>query len=67
MATQSEAILENNLIKQLIGLGYQSVQIHDAEAFLGNLKTQLEKFNKTSFTTKEFDGYFKSLSQRQCI
>lgn len=63
MTIQSEAILENNLIKQLIGLGYQSVQIHDADAFLANLKTQLEVFNKTTFTTKEFDGILNHLAK----
>ncbi len=42
MSHQSEAILEANLIKQLLGLGYVSVKIQDGEAFLSNLKTQLE-------------------------
>jgi type I restriction enzyme R subunit len=63
MGHQSEAILENNLINQLVSLGYQSVQIHDAEAFLANLKTQLELFNKTTFTTKEFDGILNHLAK----
>ena len=63
MSSQSEAILENNLIKQLIGLGYESVQIHDAEGFLANLKTQLEVFNNTTFTTKEFDGILNHLAK----
>lgn len=63
MSHQSEAILENNLIHQLIGLGYDSVQIHDAETFLNNLKTQLEAFNKTTFTTKEFDGILNHLAK----
>ncbi len=63
MTTQSEAILESNLIKQLIGLGYESVQIHDGEAFVANLKAQLEIFNKTTFTTKEFDGILNHLAK----
>jgi type I restriction enzyme, R subunit len=50
MVAQSEAILENNLIKQLVGLGYESVKIHDGDAFVSNLKAQLESFNKTTFT-----------------
>lgn len=29
---QSEATLEYNLIEQLVGLGYQSVLIHDGDA-----------------------------------
>ena len=63
MAHQSEAILENNLIKQLIALGYQLVQIHDGDVFVNNLKTQLEAFNKTTFTAKEFDGILNHLAK----
>jgi len=49
---QPEAILESNMLRQLAGLGYESVQIHDSDAFLSNLQEQLEGFNKTKFTTK---------------
>jgi len=63
MSRQSEAILEFNLIKQLHGIGYDSVQIHDAEALLSNLQTQLEAFNKTKFTTKEFDAILNHLAK----
>ncbi len=34
MNRQSEAILEQTLLNQLIGLGYQSVKIPDGEAWL---------------------------------
>jgi hypothetical protein len=34
MTTQSEAILENNLIKQLIGLGYASAKIMEGAALV---------------------------------
>lgn len=63
MTTQSEAILESNLIKQLVALGYESVKIHDGDVFVSNLKTQLEKFNKTTFTTKEFDAILNHLAK----
>lgn len=46
MSHQSEAILENNLIKQLLSLGYESIQIQDGLALVANLKRQLELFNK---------------------
>ena len=46
MTKQSEAQLENNLIKQLTGLGYQNVTIKDGDALLSNLKAQLEGFRK---------------------
>ena len=59
---QSEQQLENALIKQLGGLGYQSVVIADEKALVANLKNQLEKHNqlslqkhnKTTFSEKEF-------------
>ncbi len=63
MTTQSEAILENNLIQQLLGLGYASIKIHDGDALLSNLQTQLETFNKTKFTTKEFSAILNHLAK----
>ena len=63
MTTQSEAILENNLLQQLVGLGYQSVAIRDGEELLSNLQSQLELFNKTTFTTKEYDAILNHLAK----
>lgn len=63
MSHQSEALLENNLIKQLIGLGYASVKITDVEGLLSNLKNQLELFNETTFTPKEFDAILNHLAK----
>lgn len=63
MSHQYEAILENNLIKQLIGLGYQSVKVMDGDVLVSNLKTQLEAFNKASYTDKEFDGILNHLAK----
>jgi type I restriction enzyme R subunit len=40
MTTQSEAILENNLIKQLVDLGYHSAKVMDGDALVSNLKQQ---------------------------
>ncbi|HEY3429568.1 MAG TPA: type I restriction endonuclease subunit R, partial [Cyclobacteriaceae bacterium] len=61
--SQSEAILENNLIQQLVGLGYQSVRIADGTELLSNLQTQLESFNKTTFTQKEFNAIINHLAK----
>ena len=63
MTTQPEAILENNLIKQLVGLGYTSVKIPDGEALVANLKKQLEAFNKANYTDKEFDTILNHLAK----
>jgi type I restriction enzyme R subunit len=63
MAHQSEALLENNLIKQLRGLGYASVTIPDGDALVFNLQSQLELFNETTFTAKEFDAIVNHLAK----
>jgi type I restriction enzyme R subunit len=63
MSHQSEALLENNLIKQLQGLDYASVTIPDGEALVYNLQSQLELFNETTFTPKEFDAIINHLAK----
>jgi type I restriction enzyme R subunit len=60
---QSEATLENDLIQQLVGLGYQSVRIADGDQLLDNLKAQLESFNKTTFSEKEFNAILNHLAK----
>ena len=54
MATQSEVVLEAKLIKQLVSLEYEKVSVVSEDELLANLKSQLEKHNKTSFTASEF-------------
>ncbi len=63
MTTQSEAILEANLIHQLVAMGYQQVAIPDGAALVNNLKTQLEAFNKIKFSNKEFEGILNHLAK----
>ena len=63
MTRQSEAILENNLIEQLVALGYTSVKVRDGEALVANLKSQLEAFNKASYSDKEFDAILNHLAK----
>ncbi|WP_026706662.1 type I restriction endonuclease subunit R [Flavobacterium frigidarium] len=63
MSHQSELQLENKLIKQLVGLNYSSVQILDGDALVSNLKSQLEVFNETIFTAKEFDAILNHLAK----
>ncbi|WP_282031750.1 type I restriction endonuclease subunit R [Winogradskyella eximia] len=63
MSKQSELQLENKLIKQLVCLSYKKVTITDGEALVSNLKAQLEAFNKTSFSTKEFDAILNHLAK----
>jgi type I restriction enzyme R subunit len=54
MSHQSEALLENNLIKQLRDLSYASLTIQDGAALVGNLQSQW-LFEQNYFT--EFDPY----------
>ena len=54
MATQSEQALENQLIKQLESLEYERVSVMSENDLLANLKRQLEKHNKTTFSEIEF-------------
>jgi type I restriction enzyme, R subunit len=63
MTTQSEAALEKKLIAQLKESGYSYVTIHNEEALLSNLKIQLEKYNSTTFSDKEFAAITNYLSK----
>ena len=63
MTTQSEAALENKMIQQLIGLGYESVKVQDGDALVSNLKSQLEAFNKATYSDKEFDSILNHLAK----
>ena len=62
MSTQSEAILENNLIKQLISLKYEKVDIKDDKDLESNLKSQLEFHNKTTISESEFKRILNHLN-----
>lgn len=63
MSTQSEAILEENLLKQLELQEYERVVINDNTELEKNLKTQLEKHNKTSITDTEFKRVLNHLKK----
>lgn len=63
MSTQSEQVLEDNLIKQLVSLGHNFVTIKDEDDLLVNLKTQLEKHNNLSLSAKEFSKVINHLDK----
>lgn len=63
MTTQSEAVLESKLIAQLKALDYSYVTIQNEEMLLSNLKIQLEKFNNTCFSDREFAAITNHLSK----
>lgn len=63
MSTQSEAKLEQDVISQLVGLGYENIPINNEDALLANLQGQLEKFNQTTFSAKEFAAILNHLAK----
>ena len=63
MTKQPEALLEHDLIQQLVGLGYASAKVMDGDALVSNLKSQLEAFNKTTYSDKEFDAILNHLAK----
>ena len=62
-AYQSEQVLEENLIKQLVSLEYERVTINDETQLKNNLKTQLEKHNKVTFSKLEFKRILNHLNK----
>jgi type I restriction enzyme R subunit len=63
MSKQSEAILEENLLKQLELQKYERVVIKDDKDLEKNLKTQLEKHNKTNISDTEFKRVLNHLNK----
>lgn len=53
-AYQSEAALEDKLIKQLVNQGYENPKIKDEEGLIVNLRTQLERLNGYKFNDAEW-------------
>ena len=67
MTSQSELILEQNLISQLAANGYDKVTIKDESDLLANLKKQLEKHNNKVFTDSDFKQIINHLSKSNNI
>ena len=63
MSTQSETIIENNLITQLKELGYSYASITNEDDINANLKNQLERFNGTTFSNREFTAILNHLGK----
>ena len=65
MAVQPEQVLEDNLVTQLVTLGYQVAKITDEKSLLANLKQQLEKLNnlKEKLSDNEFKQVLNALSK----
>jgi type I restriction enzyme R subunit len=67
MTSQSELILEQNLISQLAANGYEKVTIKDEADLLINLKKQLEKHNNKVFSDSDFKQILNHLTKSNNI
>ncbi|MFK7100948.1 type I restriction endonuclease subunit R [Flavobacterium oreochromis] len=67
MTSQSEQILELNLINQLSANGYENVVIKDENDLIVNLKKQLEKHNNKKFSDADFKQILNHLSKSNNI
>ncbi|MGI6258654.1 MAG: type I restriction endonuclease subunit R [Anaerolineaceae bacterium] len=56
---QSEAQLEQELLRQLEVQGYEIITIPSETALIGNLRLQLETLNKMTFSDKEWKRFFQ--------
>ena len=65
--TQSEQVLEDELVAQLIGLEYQRVLVTDEPSLLANLKTQLEALNDVALTDHEFSQVLNHLNKKSGV
>lgn len=63
MTHQSEQQLETALIEQLEVLGFTPVVLPDVGALVSNLRSQLEKFNQTTFSDAEFAKILNHLNK----
>ncbi|MEO1954126.1 MAG: type I restriction endonuclease subunit R [Campylobacterales bacterium] len=63
MSIQSEATLEKNLIKQLVKLKYEPIEIKDDKTLEKNLKIQIEKHNNIILSESEFKRILNHLSK----
>ena len=63
MSTQSEAVLEEELLQQLADNGYERIKIKNKKELLDNFKVQLEKLNKCYLKDEEFQSLLLYLDQ----
>ena len=60
-AYQSEAELEKAFLYLLEGQGYEYIDIHNADDLKANIRKQLERLNKITFTNEEWDRFFNTV------
>ncbi len=63
MSIQSEQVLEEQFIQQLQKLGYEYLVLSNEGRLLANLKKQLEKHNRITFSDTEFEKVLNILNK----
>jgi len=63
LTTQSEQVLEDNLVKQLETLGYSYVSIKNEKDLIANLKKQVEKHNNIVLSDIDFSKVLNHLNK----
>lgn len=63
MTLQSEQALEDNLINQLVGMGYERVEAANEAALVANLREQLQLHNGVEFSDAEFERVLNHLNK----
>ena len=58
---QSEAELEDAMIKQLQAQGYEYLEIHTPQEMVDNLRICIQELNGYTFTDSEWDRFFKTV------
>lgn len=57
---QSEAELENELIRMLLEQGYERITITDEKSLISNLRVKIEQLNNYNFTDNEWKRFFNT-------
>jgi type I restriction enzyme R subunit len=63
MTKQTEAQVEEQLLRQLVGQGFERVAVSDSDGMLRNLRSQLEAFNGLTFSDREFTSVLNHLGK----
>jgi type I restriction enzyme, R subunit len=66
-STQSEQVLEDELVTKLVGQGYSRVMVTNEASMLKNLKEQVETFNGVTLTEGEFTKVLHHLNKHSGV
>ncbi|MGZ0167270.1 MAG: type I restriction endonuclease subunit R [Planctomycetales bacterium] len=65
--TQTEQVLEDNLVAQLTTQGYSRADVTDEASMLANLKSQVEAFNDVTLTDGDFNKVLHHLNKKSGV